>query len=259
METLVIEQSPTAIKSTNHSSPSACVQERVEAHMPLVCKIVLGIHRTLPSHIDVDDLMSLGSIGLFNAARQYNPQEGSSFQSYAALRIRGAVLDELRRQDPLARTARAKARLWESAWEELNQKLGREPSEGEMAERLGLTAREYRRLRKHIETVQVVSLDAPLERANDSSGVGLHDLIADDSITSVSGSMEATERSEALYDALQCLPERQQKVLAMLYFENLRLGEVAHLFGVSEARICQLRNQAFNHLRRALKEKEAAA
>ncbi len=242
--------------TSSEKTAGAPQDQKLEDYMPLVRKIVLSIHRTLPPHIELCDLMSIGSMGLLEAQRNYSPEEGRFFEAYATLRIRGAILDELRRQDPLPRTARAKARVWDTAHEEMTQKLGRAPSDSEMRERLGMKPKQYRRLIRSIKSAKFISLDAEMVNDTDNTSCGLHEAIADDTLTTAAYAIEREEKSEALHLAFKVLPERQKKLLALLYFENIRLTEVAKLFGVTEARICQLRNQAFNHLRRELRNSE---
>jgi RNA polymerase sigma factor for flagellar operon FliA len=215
----------------------------VEQFLPLVKTVVGRLAMTLPAHVNIDDLHSAGLVGLLNAVRRFNPQNGSSFETYARVRIRGAVFDELRRLDWVPRSIHDKAKKVEQMMYELAQRNGRVPSDAEMARALKMSAVEYEELLEQIRPASYVCLDSA-QSANAENGGSSHDIIADDSQTNPGEGTALREMSRLIADRLKELPEMQRKVLALYYFEDLRLREIAEAFGVTESRICQIHAQA---------------
>lgn len=219
----------------------------MKRYYPLVKNVVRAMARHLPACADTEELESVGVTGLVAAVQRYDSSKSETFEGYASMRIRGAVLDELRRMDRMPRTARQKVRRLQAAVEELEQKLGRTPTDLELRESMGLSVKEFDRLRRSAQKVSVVSLDASADSQHDDS-VNLHDAIPDRDSPSAEETLERMEMRELVASKIRCLPARQQKVLAMYYFEELRLADIAEIFGVSEARICQIHTQAVNSL-----------
>lgn len=236
---------------TKTAAQNVLTAEALESFRPLVKKVVLGMARRLPAHVDREDLLSVGMYGLVSAAQRYDASQGHTFEAYAVLRIRGAVLDELRRLDCLPRSARAKAREVQEATRRLEQKHGRTPTESELQADLGLSKGDFARTMRQTRPVSFFSLDQG-NVADDGRKSSLHECFADETQTPGYVDLQREELLEMVADKISVLPERQQKVLALLYFEEMRLAEVASIFGVTEARICQIRTQALNSLRRLL-------
>ena len=222
--------------------------ELIERHLPLVRNVVDRIKIHLPAHVEVEDLYSVGVTGLIAAVGRFDPEQGHTFAAYATTRIRGAVLDELRRLDWCPRRARAKARKIRAAIGEVEQKQGRAATDEEVRAQLGLEPKEFARWQEEIRPISFVPIDQPLED-EESSGGTLHDLIADDQAEDVCVSMEKEELLKLVADRIEELPDVQKKVLAMYYFENMRLAEIAEVFGLTESRICQIHGQAILGLR----------
>jgi RNA polymerase sigma factor, FliA/WhiG family len=223
-------------------------KELIERYLPLVRNVVDRIKLNLPPHVDVDDLYSVGVTGLIAAVRKYDPEQGHTFAGYATTRIRGAILDELRRLDWCPRRARAKAKKLKESINELEQKLGRAASEEEVRKHLGLTPKEYAKWMEEAKPVCFIAIDQTADN-EESDGASLHELIADEGDVSVRDRMEKEELLKLVADRIAELPEIPKKILAMYYFENMRLAEIAAVFNLTESRICQIHAQTVLGLR----------
>ena len=228
----------------------------VEQYLPLVKTVVGRLALTLPSHVSPDDLYSAGLVGLLNAVRRFNPKGGSSFESYARVRIRGAVFDELRRLDWVPRSVHDKAKKVEQTMRDLAQRKGNLPTDEEMAEALGLSAAEYAELLDTIRPAAYVCLDSVKNSAENENGAASHDLVADDSQINPGEDAAKRELARLIEERLQQLPEMQRKVLALYYFEDFRLREIAEAFGVTESRICQVHAQAILAIKALLRRQD---
>jgi RNA polymerase sigma factor FliA len=233
---------------------SAAEEELVHAHLPLVKNLVGRIAMTLPSHVEAEDLYSAGLVGLLNAVRHFDPKGGSSFASYARVRIRGAIFDELRRLDWVPRSVHDKARKVQAVIQRLEQQKGELPTPAEIARELKLTASEYEALLEEIRPATFVSLDAGQDLDGEDSG--LHETFGDTSQRDPAENAANHELSEMILERLEQLPEMQRKVLALYYFEDLRLREIAAVFGVTESRICQVHAQAILAIKAAVRRTE---
>ena len=220
----------------------------INRYLPLVRNVVDRIKMNLPAHVEVEDLYSVGVTGLIAAVRRYDPEQGHTFTAYATTRIRGAVLDELRRLDWCPRRARAKSRKLKAAMGELEQKHGRAATEEEVRTHLGLTQKEYAHWLEESKPVTFVAIDQNTEN-EDGSGSSLHDLIADENDVPVQSRMEKEELWKLAAQRISELPDIQKRILAMYYFENMRLAEIAAVFDLTESRICQIHAQAIIGLR----------
>ncbi|MCF3649371.1 FliA/WhiG family RNA polymerase sigma factor [Synoicihabitans lomoniglobus] len=221
----------------------------LERHLPLVRAVVNRIKLRLPAHVEADDLHSVGVTGLIAAVRRFDSAQDNTFGAYATLRIRGAVLDELRRLDWCPRRARAKSRQIRDAVGELEQRFGRVATDAELSKHLGLEPQELARWQAEVRPITIVPIDQPVGDAEGTSG-SLHELIADDNCEHVGDSMEQQELKAMLVERISEMPETPKKVLAMYYFENMRLAEIAEVFGLTESRICQIHGQALQSLRK---------
>jgi RNA polymerase sigma factor for flagellar operon FliA len=226
--------------------------ELILAYTPLVRFVVsrLGIPAT--SMLDAEDLISYGMIGLINAVDRYDPARGVRFEAFAMSRIRGAVIDQLRVLNWLPRSAVARVRQIETALATLEQRLGRPAKEQEAAAEVGVSTQRYRQMLLEVGIV-VLSLDAPLgSLTQDDEVASLGDLLEDARSPGPQEQVERTELMDALIDAIDRLPEREQLLLSLYYHEELTMKEISSLMGVSESRICQLHMQAVLRLRTAL-------
>jgi RNA polymerase sigma factor for flagellar operon FliA len=222
----------------------------IERYLPLVRNVVDRIKLNLPAHVDVDDLHSAGVTGLIAAVRKYDPIQDHTFAAYAAMRIRGAILDDLRRLDWCPRRARAKARKIKEAINDIEQTTGSPASEQDVQQRLGLSTKEYGRWMEESRPVTFVAIDGPAD--DDHEGASLHEVIADENNVPAREHMEHDELLQIVAQKIQQLPDTPRKVLAMYYFEHMRLAEIAAVFGLTESRICQIHSQTVLALRASL-------
>jgi RNA polymerase sigma factor for flagellar operon FliA len=229
----------------------------VEQHLPLVKTIVDRMRIFLPAALEMDDLYSVGFTGLASAARRFDPGQGVPFAAFATMHIRGAVHDELRRMDWMPRTIRDKAKKYAESLSALEQRLGRAPTEEEIRRELALSSADYEALLDEIKPASFLPLDGEAY-TEDSDNVALHDIIADDTQTTGRDELQRKELVQLMIARLQQLPDMQKKVLAMYYFEEMRLAEIAAVFGVTEGRISQIHTQAVLGLRAFLRRQEAA-
>jgi RNA polymerase sigma factor FliA len=241
-------------RSTDPSLENALV----EHYLPLVRTVVGRVAMSLPPHVSADDLNSAGLIGLLQAIRNFNTRGGASFETFARFRIRGAVLDELRRLDWVPRLVHEKARKIQNAFAQLEQRLGEPPDEEQVAAELGLTCGEYREWLDEIRPVAFVCLDA-VAHGDLADAPSQHESIADDSQEDPSEGASRSELKDLIAKRIRQLPPVQQKVLALYYFEDLRLREIAEAFGLTESRISQIHSQAILALRSFIERQEASA
>ena len=214
-------------------------REKLVLHYSPLVKFVVGrIRSRLPDHVDGDDLVSDGVLGLLDALERFDPARGNQFQTFAAPRIRGAVMDGLRASDWMPRTARERVRAVERAEESLAHRLGREATVDEVAVELGVGAAEVRRARDDRARAGAEPLDE--ETVHTSSTVIDVVLDQDDAVPA------------GLLEAIAGLAERDQIVLALYYWERLTLVEIGQVLGVTESRVSQLHSRAARRLREAL-------
>jgi len=233
-------------------------QERdafLEQHVGLVHHVARRLASRLSTEADLDELVSAGTIGLLHAAESFDATRGLSFSTYAVPRIRGAILDELRRQDPVSRNVRRRTRDVTRARTILGSTLGRRPTDEELSHTIGITTDMLRRWELDMEGAAVRSLDQGVR--GDVPGATLGDVLADDTAT-FDDLLSHEQEVEHLTRALLCLREQERTVLALNFFEELKLQEIAHVLGLSVCRISQIRTAALAKLRRKLAPLRAA-
>lgn len=221
----------------------------IERYLPVVKYVAARVAGRLPSHLQIDDLYSAGLFGFLGAINDYDPDMGVEFSSYATPRIRGAIFDELRRLDWVPRTVRRKIREAERAIDALSGRLGREPTDEEIAGELSTTVEAYRQLLA--DGVTVISLDAPV--AHDAGGSAPRESIEDLDSPNPLLSLAAKERRTILGRIIDRLPDRERQVLALYYYEELTMREVGEVLGVTESRVSQLHSSAILRVRAALR------
>ncbi len=222
--------------------------ELIVAHLPLVKYIAGRLAVKLPPHVDQEDLESCGVFGLMEAVEKYDPDQGVSFSAYAAARIRGAMLDELRKMNWLPRTLYQKIQQLNAARDKLDAETGGRAGDAELASALGLEVEEFKKLAAQASSLAVSSLD---ENVATDGGEVLRwgDLIPDPQSPDPLEEVEREEARELLVRAIEGLPERDKLVLALYYQEGLTQKEIGHVLEVTESRVCQLHARALKRLR----------
>jgi RNA polymerase sigma factor for flagellar operon FliA len=229
-------------------------------HLPLVHHVARQILPTLSVEASLDDLVSAGSIGLINAVESFDPSRGLAFSTYAAPRIRGAILDDLRRADHVPRSIRRKQRRIAAAEEALSGSLDRRPDARETARRIGIDVQTFWRWRADTEEAIQVSLDQPASTRHGGS-VNHGDVLEGSSGAEIENAMNHQQEVEVLREEIGRLKERERVVLSLYYFEELKLREIAQVLGLTESRVSQIRSKAVGTLRERmgrLREKTAA-
>lgn len=194
--------------------------------------------------VEEDDLFSVGMLGLFDAHKRFDPEEGTDFRAFAEFRVKGAMLDELRRRDRMPRRLRAKWRKVKRAEASLEADLGREATESEVARALGIELSKLAKIRRDISSHETVSTSVGIPMSSN--------------LPSPESCFEAKERSEQLARALKSLPEREQLVLDLYFRRDLTLREIAEILGVSEGRVSQIKSASVKKLRHWFEERRAA-
>jgi RNA polymerase sigma factor for flagellar operon FliA len=248
------------IEGGNKAEPQAgtdIAQDRdllLMEHLPTVRYIARRIHERLPQHVDLDDLVSAGVVGLIDAFSKFDHNKRVQFKSYAQFRIRGAILDSLRSLDWSPRELRRKGRAVEEAIRSVTQRMRRAPSEQEIASEMKLTLAEYQQLLGDLKGLEIGSLH--MERSEDSG---------DEELAYIPGAPEEDplfrclkgEMKQRLADAIEELPEKERMVLTLYYYEELTMREIGLTLGVVESRVSQIHSSAVVRLRSSLAELRA--
>lgn len=220
----------------------------IERHMGLVYHVAQQLMKTLHEDVELEELVSAGTMGLMNALENYDRSRGHAFSTFAAPRIRGAILDDLRRQDPVPRSIRKKQRDIARARERLKRELKRDPGPLETAEELGIDSETLHDWQSESERASPVSLDRPL--AEDENGAATpKEIVPDEDAEDVEERINREEEMQILREEIAELKEQERVVLSLYYFEDLKLREIAEILGVTESRISQVRSKAIDRLK----------
>ncbi|MDR7869583.1 MAG: FliA/WhiG family RNA polymerase sigma factor [Tissierellaceae bacterium] len=215
-------------------------------HLPLVKRLVSKMDSGY--YYDLDDLVNIGVIGLMDAIKKYDKEKKVPFEAYATLRIKGAVIDELRRAGPVSRDRMSKLNQYYEAKTELERRNLRTPDEDEICEELGINEKELSKIHETVHYLSNVSLESTIF-SSDSNDVYLKDVIEDDSIDSPEDILLKNERKQLLKDAISMLNEREQIILNLYYVEELSLKEIAYILGISTPRVSQIHGKILLKLR----------
>lgn len=223
-------------------APAAAENRLLQQHGDLVRRIAYHLVARLPSSVDVDDLIQAGLMGLIEAARHYDGGHGATFETFASIRIRGAMVDELRRGDWAPRSVHRRARAAAEAIRSIEQSTGHEAAAADVAMALGMTLDEYHRVAEYAARAPVLSLHG-------ADGEGLAAIVAAEPGDEPLTRLERDAFRRALARAITELPAREQQVMALYYQEELNLKEIGAVLGVTESRVCQIHGQALLRLR----------
>ena len=250
----------TATRSDRRQPAASCVvaeaakaekslDERVAEYAPLVKRTAHHLMVNLPSSVRIDDLIQAGMIGLLEALDRYDASHGAQFETYAAQRIRGAMLDELRQNDAMPRSARRGMRQIEKAVSQLQQQLGRAPNEREIAKALNVQLEEYQQMLQDAHGYQVIYYE-DFEDGEDNAFLEIN---GGESASPLEALADQNLRT-ALIGAIDQLPEREKLLMSLYYEQELNYREIGAVLGITESRVCQLHRQATTRLRAQLKD-----
>lgn len=230
-------------RGQNPYAPSDEFESLVTAHLGLVKRVALHLRVRLMSFMDLDELIQVGVVGLLEAAKSYDPTKGVPFEHFAHSRVRGAIIDEVRRMSSLPRSAVAIHKQHNEEARQLSTSLGREPSQAEMAAALGKDVDDFQEERRKAAQFQTVYLEDVAEQALS---------VPDDSMRQPDVLAEESEFMAALVSAIGQLPERDQMVMSLYYQEELNLKEIGAVLDVSESRVSQILSANVKKLRKIL-------
>ncbi len=233
-------------------SSSEAKAQLMEVWMPLVHTLLGRIAIRLPPHISREDLLQSALIGLYGAIERFKPDMTAGFETFASHRIRGAMLDELRKTDYISRGSRARLRKVEQAIEESIRENGVPPEEEELAEMLGMSQGELTRTMENARPW--LSLDQTVSSESTDDSILLRDIVANDQAEDPAHEATREDMRRCLRKAFRSLSTREQKILYLYYYEDLRLKEIATLFEITEGRVCQIHAMSILRLKATIKE-----
>jgi len=227
-------------------------EQIIKDYVPLVKFVAHRIASRLPSHVELDDLINSGILGLMDAIEKFEPARNIKFKTYAELRIKGAILDGLRDLDWVPRSLRRKKKDIEGAYHMLEQQFGRAATDEEVAVNLGIPLEE---LHKNLDELKGVTLGTFVEVGEDGEGESLISFVPDPDAEDPSQTYQASEIKEILRDAMEVLPKKEKFVVQLYYFDELTMKEIGTLLNITESRVSQLHTKAMLRLRGKLLEK----
>jgi len=241
------DQEVRALQPTGNETPAE--RDRlIASHLGLVHHVARQVSRRLAVDVDFDELVSAGTIGLMNAVDSFDISRGNTFSTFAAPRIRGAILDELRRQDHLPRSLRRKMRDITTAREALSRADGQAPTDQELAEHLGIDLDTFWRWEADLECALFLPLDQPVDSNNPRSGTPAQS-VAGTTAEMIEADLTRREEVKAMREAIVDLKEQERVVLSLYYFEELKLHEIGKIIELTESRVSQIRSRAVAKLR----------
>jgi RNA polymerase sigma factor for flagellar operon FliA len=249
-----VERELEEVWSRYRATSDADLREQLILHYSPLVKYVAGrVGAGMPANVEHADLVSYGIFGLMDAIEKFDPGRGFKFETYAVTRIRGAIIDELRSIDWVPRSVRAKARRIEKAMRQLEQRLNRTPTDDELAAELAIPVEELEDMLTAVSMTSMAALDDVLD-VGDGESITLVDTLEEENLTSPEGNIDDQEMRRQLREAIGRLSEREQKVLALYYFESMTLAQIGDILGVTESRICQIHTKAVMSLRTKMQD-----
>jgi RNA polymerase sigma factor FliA len=231
-------------------------EQVVKKYIPLVKYIASRVIIGKSKYVEFEDLVGYGMLGLMDAINKFDESRGMKFSTYASIRIKGSMIDEIRKNSPISKGAMDKLNRYNEAVESLQSSLMREPSEAEIAGKLKVPVSEIGEIEGYINYISLVSLEDILFCEDDD--MPLMGMIEDKKSPSPERVLEEKEEIEYLLKALDTLNDKDRTVLSLYYYERLTLKEIGKILEVSESRVCQLHSRAILHLRKALKKMKYA-
>lgn len=223
-------------------------------YSPLVKYIAHRVAVRLPPHIELDDLISAGVIGLIDAIEKYNPGKETQFKTYAEIRIRGAMLDELRSQDWVPRSVRQKATALSTAYAKMEQQLGRPAEDGEVAGAMGISIEEFHELLQQAAGQTILSVEDLGGVDKDGEKRDIMEVLAGTKETDPETLARLQEIREIIAKAIDMLPEKERLLVSLYYYEELTMKEIGEVLGITESRVSQLHTKAVFRLRAKLRK-----
>lgn len=227
-------------------------EQIIEEYIPLVKYIASRVMFGKNKYMEYEDLISYGMIGLMDALSKFDATKGMKFSSYASIRIKGAMIDELRKNRPISKGAMDKLNGYNKAIDELQMELLREPTVKEIANHLNISLNEVAEIENYINYISMVSLENVI--FSDDEDVNLMGIIEDKNSPSPDSYLEEKEQLEILTQAIELLKEKDRIILNLYYYEGLTLKEIGTVLSVSESRVCQLHSRAIRNLRECMKK-----
>ncbi|MGM9974657.1 MAG: FliA/WhiG family RNA polymerase sigma factor [Clostridiaceae bacterium] len=227
-------------------------EDLVGKFIPLVKYIASRVIIGKSKYIDYEDLVGYGMLGLMDAIKKFDETKGMKFSTYASIRIKGAMIDQIRKDSPISKGAMDKLNRYNQTIDKLQNELLREPSNHEIAIEMGISLSDLSEIENYINYISVVSLEDLIFSEEDD--IPLIGTIEDDKSPSPEKSYEEKEQLEFLGKAIELLKEKDRQVLTLYYYENLTLKEIGKILNVSESRVCQLHSRAIIHLRSTLQK-----
>ena len=226
----------------------------IRSHLPMINYLVERMVTQVPTYVSRDEICSAAMLGLVDAANRFDPAKGVLFKTFAERRIRGAVLDEVRRMDWFSRTQREKHARLSRTLDRLEKKFGRPPEEEEMAEDLGMSMDEYYELLGEVSHLGCISLNESLD--DTGSGREIIDTLEDENVKDPLSTMESDELTREMAEHISRLSEKERLVVALYYHEELTQKEIAEVLCISEGRVSQIHSQALIKLKVRLSRKQ---
>lgn len=243
------EKSYDNLWATYEETKSEKVREKIlMKYLPLVRQIAGGIIGKLPSSVSVDDLIDAGVIGLLESIDRFDTNAAVKFETYAYTRVRGAMMDELRKMDWAPRSLREKSKRVEEAYKTLVKRHGRQPDQDEIANELEVPIEKFHQINKEIVGVNLMSLDQEITSSSGES-TSLYDVIAEKDTVEPIEAMEDRELKDRMIIEIEKLPKNEKLVIALYYYEELTLKEIGKILDLSESRISQIHSKVVKDLK----------
>lgn len=242
-------------KKYKRTKSQSLKEEIVKRYLYLVKYVAGRVAIGLPPNVEFNDLVSYGILGLFDAINKYDVSQGNKFETYAVSRIRGSIMDELRKLDWAPRLLRKKAREIEKKCRELEEKFGRIPLDEDLAKELKISVGELNTIYNELNSTTFLSLDEVWQNDEGNKPISRLQTIEDSVLTNQFNYVHQNEVKELLAHAIDELPEREKLVVVLYYYENLTLREIGEILNVSESRVCQIHTKVVLRLRAHLMKK----